>query len=313
MLASVYLAFSVVTPLLLLIVLGYALHRTGVCSLALLDGLNVLTFKVFLPIMLFWSIYQSDFATAFNASLLFVGLLLVIVSFGVAWVVIPRLVRTPARRGVLIQGMCRSNFVLFGIPLATSLFGASSMGTAAVMIAFIVPLYNLLSIVVLEFNRDGRVAWTRVFNEIVRNPLIDASTLGVLFVLCGITLPSVIASTVSSISAVALPLALIVLGGTFRFSRVGRNKVALLATAAVKLGILPALFVTTGILLGFRDVELGILLAASASPSAVSSFTMAQQMGGDAELAGQVVVTTTIASIATLFLWIFGLHATGMI
>ena len=57
--------------------------------------------------------------------------------------------------------------------------------------------------------------------------------------------------------------------------------------------------------MGFRDVQLAVLLSMSASPTAVSSYTMAQQMEGDDALAGQLVVYTTIFSILTVFLWIF--------
>ena len=75
----------------------------------------------------------------------------------------------------------------------------------------------------------------------------------------------------------------------------------------MRLILFPLGVIIAGILLGFRDAELAILLTMSGSPVAVSSYTMAQQMGGDDKLAGQLVVLSSILCIVTMFLWIFTL------
>ena len=72
-----------------------------------------------------------------------------------------------------------------------------------------------------------------------------------------------------------------------------------------KLLVFPALFLGIALLLGFRDAPLAVLLTVFGAPIAVSSFTMAQQMGGDDKLAGQLVVFSSIFSIGTMFLLIF--------
>ena len=80
-----------------------------------------------------------------------------------------------------------------------------------------------------------------------------------------------------------------------------------------RLIFMPLIFMPIAVLLGFRNVELTAIMTMLATPPAVSSFTMAQQMGGDSELAGQLVVFSTIASIFTLFLWIFALKQLALI
>ena len=86
----------------------------------------------------------------------------------------------------------------------------------------------------------------------------------------------------------------------------------LLAGVALRLVMAPVIGIGIGILLGFRGVQLGVMLALFASPTAVSSYTMAQQMGADADLAGGLVVTTSAVSCITMFLWSFSLMELGL-
>ena len=85
-----------------------------------------------------------------------------------------------------------------------------------------------------------------------------------------------------------------------------------MTVSAAKLIVSPGLFLGLGALLGFRGVAFVSLIGIFASPTAVNSFTMAQQMGGDAELAGDIVVTTSAVSILTMFLWVFLFKSLGM-
>ena len=77
--------------------------------------------------------------------------------------------------------------------------------------------------------------------------------------------------------------------------------------------LLPALFLSLAVLLGIRDVGLASLVAVFASPTAVSSYPMAQQIGGDADLAAAQVVFTTALSGITVFLWVFLLRTLGLL
>ena len=118
-------------------------------------------------------------------------------------------------------------------------------------------------------------------------------------------LPYAIEKTVIDFGKVATPLALMALGGEFKFSKVKGDIKQLMVSVAGKLVISPLFMVTAGILLGFRNEILVPILLMSGAPTAVSSYTMAQQMGGDGELAGEIVVFTTAMSIVSIFLWVF--------
>jgi predicted permease len=263
--------------------------------------------------MIFSDVYQSDFSLAFQPRLVALAVALVSATWAVGAVVCTLVVHDPKRRGTIIQGACRTNYVLFGIPVATSLFGPEHVGVTAILIAFIVPLFNVYSVIALELNRGGHVSVGRILLNIIKNPLIDASLLAFLFVGCSWDIPSVFMTAINDVADVAMPLALIVLGGTFQFSHVGKNRRALVGVTVAKLLLLPAAFVGAGIAAGYTGVELGTLLAMNASPTAVSSFAMADQMGGDGELAAQIIVVTTAASVFTLFLWVFVLASAGLL
>ena len=119
--------------------------------------------------------------------------------------------------------------------------------------------------------------------------------------------------TVKDIGGLATPLALIILGATFAFGDLRIYKIQLVTSVCGRLLLMPAIFLGIGILLGFRNHELVALMSLSASPTAVSSFTMADQMGGDGKLAGGIVVLTSIGAVFSIFMWTFVLNINGLI
>lgn len=301
---SFYLAFSVVCPLFLMMSLGYLLRKLGIFNERFLNELNNLCFKVFLPILLFINVYQSNTAEVFQLNLVVFAIASVVGSYVMVFLVVPFLERKNKKRGVLIQGIFRSNFILFGITVTISLYGNAYVGITAVLIAFIIPIFNILSVIALEVFSAGRVDHKKIWIGIITNPLILASVFAFLFVFTGIELPVVIEMTIADIGKVATPLAFIILGGSFKFSRIMTNIKPILIGVGGRLIVIPVIFLSLAVFLGFRNEALGVLVALLASPTAVSSFVMAQHMEGDGELAGQLVVISSFASIATIFIWI---------
>ncbi|MEG0911477.1 MAG: AEC family transporter [Ruthenibacterium sp.] len=310
---SFSLAFSVVCPLFLMMALGYFLRRIGLFNEDFLRQLNKLCFNVFLPLILFINVYDSDFSVAFQPRLVIFAILSVLAMFAVLMLLVPRFEKSNLRRGVIIQGIFRSNYILFGLPMAASLFGTSQSGTTAVLIAFVIPLFNLLSVIALEIFRGGKADIKRILTGVLTNPLILGAAAAFVFLLCGIRLPIVLEQTVRDISKIATPLALIILGGSFTFSRLLPNLKPIMAAVSGRLILVPLCFVSLSIAFGFRGMELGALLAMFASPTAVSSFTMAQTMQADDELAGQIVVVGSLCAVITIFFWISILSYLGLL
>ncbi len=304
---SLRIALEIVLPLFLLLAVGYCIKLTGIMNETSVRQTNNMIFKVFLPLLVFFNIYKTDLTSSFDMSLLLFAVVGVLLQFIISLCLVILLEHDNARRGVMLQGMFRSNFVLFGIPISTALFGDSAAGLASILIAVIIPLYNMLAVVSLEsFNGKKPSLW-KILVGILTGPLIIASAVGILFVVFHIPLPTVLYKTVSDLSIIATPLAFVILGASFSFGETGRCVRDLCITLGAKLVTYPLLFIALAILMGFRDAHLAVLLTVFGSPIAVSSFTMAQQMGGDDKLAGQLVVFSSLLSVFTMFLFIFWL------
>lgn len=309
---NLILSVNVVLPLFLLMAAGYITKQLKLYDKQSHTVMNRLVFRLFLPMLLFKNIYQTNLNTEFNGKVFIFAVVSVLLMFGLLFAVIPLIEKDNRRRGVLIQGIGRSNFVIFGMPMAETLCGGN-MATTSLLVAIVVPMFNVLSVIALEVFRGGKIDVKKILLGIVKNPLIIASLLGFIFLLAGIRLPAPIEKAVVDLAGIATPFALFLLGGALEFSRVGGNLRPLLIGVTGRLIVMPAIFITAAVLLGFRDVELVSMMVLFMAPSAVSSYTMAQQMGGDGELAGQQVVFTTAFSIFTIFLIVLLVKNLGLI
>ena len=302
---NLMLSANAVLPMFMLLAAGFLSQKAGVLTREDVPRFNKVAFRIFLPCLLFYNIYCSDLSAAVKPGLIIYAVCGVLLVFAAAYLSVQHLVWREDWKGVIAQGIFRSNFVIMGIPIAQALVGADQLGAVTVLIAVVVPLFNFLSVYVLERFRGGNVNVRKVLLEVAKNPLIISSLLGILCQLLGIRLPGLLEQTVSSLSVIASPLQLFLLGAFFRFDGLGRYIKPLTAVTTVKLFVTPALLLGTAALLGIRGGDFVGLIGIFASPTAVNSFTMVQQMDcGDAELAGDIVVMTSAVSILSFFLWI---------
>lgn len=310
---NLILSLNVVLPLFFCIMLGYFLRRIKFCDQSAFSLMNKLCFKIFLPIYLFNSVYSTDLSAAFNGKLILFSVCGVLVLFALYMLIVPVIEKENPKRGVMIQAAIRSNFVLFGLPVATSLCGEDKIGPTSLLIGIVVPIFNVLAVIILETFRGGKPSVKKMAKGVITNPLIIASLLGVVLYLLKIELPYAVSKAVTDLGRVATPLSLVALGGFFTFGKIKEYKKQLSVTVIGKLVINPLIMVTIGILLGFRNETLVPVMIMFGSPTAVSSFSMAQQMDGDGELAAELVVLTSGFAILTIFLWIFVLKQLGFI
>lgn len=309
---NLLLSFNVISPIFLMLVLGYAIKQFKVLDDHTLDGMNKVAFKIFFPVLMFNSIYKADLKQAFSPKLLIFAVVAVVVLFLLLCFIIPLIEKDSKKRGVMIQGMFRSNYVIFGLPIAIALCGPENVGPTSLLIAIIVPLYNALSIVALEVHRNQKVNIKNVLKGIITNPLVIGGVAGMLALLINLRFPSAVEGVISDISKITTPLALIMLGGSFKFSELKGNTKQVIISVMAKLVIIPLIFIPICVLMGFRGIQLVPLVVMIGAPTAVSSFTMAGQMDGDQSLAGQIVVFTSIGSIITMFLWIYTLKSLAL-
>ena len=312
MLQALSIAFHAIVPLFLIIAVGYTVKRLGWIGPEEVRRFNKVTFYTFMPVMLFYNIYTSDFSQAVRLpyALFVVGAALGMVAVSFAVTLLAE--KMPERRGVMIQAAFRSNFVLLGLPIAAELLPEGNLGVTALMVAIVVPIYNMMSVVVLEYFRGGKPRAGEVLLAVIRNPLIIASIVGLLMKVLHITLPEVLVSFAGKMNSAATPLILLLLGASFEIRHIARYRKQLLVCVGLRLLVFPGAILALAAAMGLRDIEFVTLLAMTAAPTAVNSFNMAQQLGGDSDLAGSAVVVSTAGSFFTLFLWITLFKQLGM-
>ena len=310
---NLILSAEVIAPLCILMALGYFIKEKGMVCEKTVEQMNNLVFRIFLPTMLFYNVYQTDLSMAVRPKVLIYGVISMLSMYFLSILISVFALKDNAQRGAVAQASFRSNFVIFGLPVTISLFGPEKAGVTALLIAIIVPLYNLLSVILLEVFRGQKIQIKQIILKIVTNPLIIGAVLALLCLFFQLRLPKAVEGIVSNIAGTATPLALISLGASFSFADTKSYRKPLVLGVFNKLLLSPMLFVPIGIYLGFRNEELIALMVMLGAPAAVSSYTMAQQMGSDGKLAGQLVVYTSIFSIFTIFYWIFSLKQLGYI
>lgn len=300
---SLLVCLRAVVPIFLMMALGYVAQRTGAIGREDVPRLNKIAFRFFLSVTLFYSIYKSDVSQAVQPKLLLFAAAAVLVEFALSAAFVMATEKDPEKQGVKIQGLFRSNFVLIGLPLTEALLEGGDLGPTALLIAVVVPLFNALAVITLEAFRGKRPPFGRILLNILINPLIIASALGLLFLVTGLQLGTVLESAVRQISGVANPFMLFLLGAFFRFDGLRRYWKDLVAVGLGRLVVIPGVMLGAAYLLGFRGAAFAGLIPMFGSAAAISSFTMVQQLGGDDELAGDIVVTTSAACVITLFGW----------
>ena len=330
---SLFFAINAVFPIIAMVAIGYIVKRIGFIDGEFVKKANKLVFRLFLPAMLFLNVYKiKDFADMDFGYVIYV-IVAILFFFFIMIPVSGIVTKEPAKRGTFLQGTYRSNYALVGIPLATALFGESGASVATLLSVALIPTINVLAVTSLSIFRktEGEKGGflkilKRVGLGIIKNPLIISIAIGcvallvrALFVKLNISFRltdiAPIYKVLESLSSVATPLSLIVLGGQFEFSAVKQMKKEIITGTLVKGVIVPALALTVAYLF-FRDSFYGAhfaaFVAAFATPTAVSTVPMAQEMDGNVSLAGQYVVWTTLLSGFVIFFASFLLKQAGI-
>lgn len=307
-------AVNATAPVFLAVLLGYLLKRIGLLSVSLSGSLNKLVFRVFLPAMLFLNVYKIENLSTIEFPFIGYALGMTVMLFALGFLAVICFCKEKSKRGVLLQAIFRGNFALVGIPITTALFGEMGAMLATVLSAFLVPLFNLLAIVALSaFSSDKKFSLCSFAVKTAKNPLIISIALGfvalgvrALFVRFGISFRltdiTPLYNTLSSLSAVATPLALIALGGQFEFSAIASLRREITFGVLCRCVVVPLLGIGLAFLFpSLKGAHFAVFIAAFCTPVAVSSVPMAQEMDGDAPLAGQLVVFTTLISAFTIF------------
>lgn len=298
-------ALSVSLPTFGWVVLGMILSRVGLLPQPLNDRLSRLAFNYGLPVMLFAGAAQVDYTSLSNARYLLAGVLATLLIVMISWLYSRWRAHPRALQGLFVQASFRSNLAIIGMALAVSAYGERGPVLAALPVALLTALYNVLAVWVLNTTLGSNAGWKNIVVGILRNPLIIGIVAGVALSVSGLPQPDFIAPLGSVLSAFFLPLMLACIGGSMILSRLSRAEGILWEASAWRLLVAPLISIALALLMGVRDEQLGVLFLLLATPVAASSYVMVVAAKGDGVLAANMVVLTTLLSMVTVTLGFF--------
>ena len=311
---NLLLSVSVVFPLCIYILIGVLGARLKLLDQKLASSMNAFVFKLLFPLMMFENVIKARDALMNGAgrAVLFIFSVFA-VSFTLLRLLVPLFIKDKPRQASFIQGSFRANTILFAVPVISALCGEDETGLAAMCVAATVPFCNAACVVLLETSRGGRAGFGKLLLSVLKNPLVIGAIAGCLFLLTGWHLPSLLSVPLKAVTGIITPLSLMLLGAGLRFRGILQDAGQLLIVCFIKLVLTPALSLWAALRLGFVGVPLITVFVLSCVPTAVSSFTMAEQLGADGPFAAEVVASTTTLSMFTVFGWVLLLSSMGLV
>ncbi len=318
MFATLLYTAGVTLPVFLMVSLGIVLRRTNFIDDGFITTASKLVFNICMPALLFMSLSHLDLETNLNLSLIMLAVAVTIVSFLAAWALAVCSVKRRELRGIFVQGSFRGNLAITSLAFANNMYGAEGLAYASLIISLIIILYNVFSIVVLEFYAAGeggesRLSGKTLVYSVIKNPLIVAVITSLVISYLTVPVPELVYKVCEYLGSIALPLALLSIGGAINMQAMRKSSFESFGAAGFKLLLLPVGGVLAAVSLGYEGRDLSILFVIFASPTAAASFIMAKAITGKGTLAANIVAITTIGSIFTNSLGIFLLRYYGLI
>jgi predicted permease len=296
-------------PVFLIMAIGAFLRKIKFFSDEFVAGLNRLVFWVGLPCLLFGKIVTAeyDYAVAGKTTLVVIA-----GTFGcvMAAYIVAFIIRIkPQAVGTFVQGAFRGNLYYVGLALIIYTFAAADPKTsrdmenvAVFVLALLIPVYNIGAVIVLlaSQHKIDRYVPLKIAREVMTNPLFIACIAGGICLYFLPPLPLFISRSCEAVGAISLPLALIGIGGVMIQSKVAGSSVPSLAASLIKVAVSPLVGLWVAHLIGLGANETKIALLLLACPTAVTSYVVAEQLGGDEKLSAAIIVVSTFLSIVSL-------------
>lgn len=311
MLNSFLVAFRVVLPMALLMAAGALVRHKKIIDRPTMRQVDKLIFRLFMPLLMFKNVYEVNLAGNIDWAELAMAAAGMLAVFAIAVCVPPRLEKDPGKAAAIGQAVVRPNYILFGVAVGESIYGRGNAGAIALLSAIVVPAANALSVVILEMNRTGKTQPLKIILSVLKNPMIVAAFLALACRLLPFSIPDPLFSVIRDIADATTTISFLSLGVSLDFGELKSNRRPLITGVVLRMGVIPLIFLPVCVLLGFRGITLCALMILFAAPAAVASYPMAVAMGADGPLAGQLVCTTTLVSILTIFCYTFLFQALG--
>jgi len=293
--------------------LGLLLQRTKIVNDSFVKQLSNFVFMVSLPALIFNELSSVEIGTAFDAKLIGISLGIILFIYALSWLSATHLTKNPKDKGAFIQGSYRSNFAIVGLAMLSGIVDSTHLGKAVMLLAFVMPVFNVLAVIALTvpLNQASNDKLLNTLKEIGKNPLIMAAYFALPFSILKVPVPESIKITIEYLGDIALPLALIGIGASIDLKKLLTASPLAFVASLNKIIVFPIISVIVGYLLGLTDQDLLILFILMGTPTAVASFVMAEAMGSNAKMSGNIITISTFGSIFTISIGVIVLRMLG--
>lgn len=307
MLENFIFSLSVALPIFLIMVSGFILKRQKIIEDKFVDAANFIIFYIALPLKLYNSVAGSSVADSFDFNFILFASTATIISVILVYTASKFLISDSSKVGAFVHGTFRGNFIYVGFSLLENVTGTVGV-KASLIVAFVVPLYNILAVLILILTNSKNRSNNQLKNaakSIITNPFIIAIMLGIISSLINFELPLLLQNTANYFDVLATPLALLTIGATFEIDKLFVDIVPSIYATLFKLILIPAAAVLAALYFGFSNSEVFIIYILFGVPSAVASYIITANMNGDENLAASIVMMTTLFSVFSMTMFIF--------
>lgn len=315
MIDNIIFTANTVAPVFIIVAVGYLSKRFKIINENFVDITSKFVFSISLPAFIFMKIIDLDLSKAIALDQIIFIYISTTLSFILVWIISALFIKDGRDRASFIQGAFRGNYAIIGLAIISNLLGKEALGEATIILAFLLPLYNVLAVIALTvpMRKEKEMNVKSTMIEILFNPLILAVIFALPFSYLNIRLPALAEITGTFLSDIALPLALIGIGGSLNLENIRKASSLAFISSGIKLVLIPMTFTIGAYLAGYRGKDLGVMFVLFACPTAIVSFIMAEAMGANSKLAGNIILISTLGSVFTIAIGILILKTIGLI
>ncbi|MEZ4673273.1 MAG: AEC family transporter [Caldilineaceae bacterium] len=304
-------------PVFAIVLLGYGLRHYVLTQPHFWQGTSKLVYFLLLPALLITRLAPSGLTLRVALPMWGIVLTTMMIIAGLVFLLHPHLAIDGPGYTSMLQGSIRPN-TYTGLAMVAALYGNDGLSYAAIALAGMVPLANLLSVGVLVRHGTPRTitpapgtpnsTWLALLISLFRNPLVIACIIGIAFNLAAVTIPRDLNNILTVLAQAALPIGLLTVGAGLRPDRLHQRPTPLLVTTTLKLLLSPLLAWSLSLLVGATPIVQVVSVIFVAIPCATSSYILAEQLGGDYELMAGILTVETLVAAATLPILLFLLN-----
>ena len=328
---------GVTLPIFVVVAIGYFIKKRGIISEENVPVLNKLTYNFGLSSLVFIQIAQNKFSDIFDVKLLkvifpsyFSYILIIFFIFFFTKI-------KAGTKSAIIVSSFRNNMAFIGMPILLYAFGELASAKASIVIAMLLPLNIIFTAIFFQVfnlkaaganinsqiapgekpatgdrfnvNTAGKINLKRLAKEIFLDPVIIGVAAGLLVSYFNFNLPKPVTNIFSILSDIAVPLALLSIGASFKFAHIRNHIKYISIISGAKLVIFPAIaFVFGKYVFNLGSLDLVAICILFATPVAVATYIQAQKYDTDLDFISSVIIVSTIVSALTLTAWLFVLR-----